>query len=196
MQTWPDPYQHFDAWFKQAQQASVPDAQAMVLATASATARPAARVVYFKGMVDAAFSFYSNYNSRKGQELAANAYAALLFYWQPLNRQIRLEGTVQKLSRDQSERYFASRPLARQISSYISRQSREIPSYQSLQEEFVQAQQQYAGQTSLPCPPHWGGYALIPQRCEFYRGDESRLNERVLYVREAGDTWQIKYLSP
>ena len=153
MQPYPDPLQHFAAWYREAEQTPALDHPAMVLATASHTARPSSRVIYFRGLVDGAFSFYTNYNSRKGQELAANAHAALLFHWPPLERQIRIEGTVHKLSRTASEHYFAARTLAKQISTTISQQSQAIPSYQSLREEFTQAQQQYAGHTSLPVLP-------------------------------------------
>ena len=122
MQTWDDPLLHFKNWYAEAQQVDGLDYPAMVLATATRDALPSARVVYFKGLVTEAFSFYTDYRSRKGQELADNANAALLFYWQPLARQIRIEGIVQKLSREASERYFASRSLAKQISASISSQ--------------------------------------------------------------------------
>ena len=196
MQTWGDPLIHFQHWYAEAQQVDGLDYPAMVLATATRTALPSARVVYFKGLVAEAFSFYTNYHSRKGQELTANANAALLFHWQPLARQIRIEGTVQKLSRQASEHYFASRPLANQISASISAQSQEIPSYQSLRDKFTQAQEKYAGHTTIPCPPHWGGYALTPRRIEFYISDTHRLNQRVLYQRTDNDEWQLKYLAP
>ena len=197
MRTWPDPFQHFAHWYAEAQGIDGLDAPAMALATATATAaaRPSVRIVYFKGLVAESFSFYTNYHSRKGQELAANANAALLFYWQPLARQIRIEGTVQKLSREASARYFASRPLAKQISASISAQSRAIPSYQSLQQKFVQTQKKYAGHTSIPCPDYWGGYALTPRSFEFFLSDDNRLNERVYYERDRDDMWHITYLS-
>jgi len=197
MRTWSDPFQHFAHWYAEAQGIDGLDAPAMALATATATAaaRPSVRIVYFKGLVAEAFSFYTNYHSRKGQELAANANAALLFYWQPLARQIRIEGTVQKLSREASARYFASRPLAKQISASISAQSRTIPSYQSLQQKFVQTQKKYAGHTSIPCPAYWGGYALTPRSFEFYLSDDNRLNERVYYERDRDDMWHITCLS-
>ena len=196
MQPYPNPLQHFDAWYREAEQTPAIDHPAMVLATASSAARPSSRVVYFRGLVDGAFSFYTNYNSRKGQELAANAQAALLFHWQPLDRQIRIEGTVRKLNRAAAEHYFASRTLAKQISATLSQQSQPIPSYQSLREEFAQTQQKYAGYTTLPCPPYWGGYGLTPHYVEFYIGDEHRLSPRLLYQRDEDGQWQITYLSP
>ena len=196
MQPYPDPLQHFAAWYHEAEQTAGLDHPAMVLATASNTARPSSRVIYFRGLVDGAFSFYTNYHSRKGQELATNAHAALLFHWQPLERQIRIEGTVHKLSRAASERYFAARTLAKQISTTISQQSQTIPSYQSLREEFAQAQQQYASHTSLPCPPHWGGYGLTPHYFEFYIADEHRLSQRLAYQHTDDAKWQTTYLSP
>ncbi len=196
MQTWRDPLQHFESWYGEAQQLGDFDCAAMVLATASRAAVPSARVVYFKGLCAGAFSFYTNYRSRKGEELAANVHAALLFYWSPLARQVRIEGTVHKLSREVSTRYFTSRPLARQISAVISPQSEVIPSHQSLREKFAQAQRKYARHTELPCPPHWGGYALQPQRCEFFVAHDNRLNERVLYEQQMDDKWHIKYLAP
>ncbi len=195
MRTWPDPFQHFEHWYAEAQRCDGLDVPAMALATATPEARPSLRIVYFKGLVAGAFSFYTNYTSRKGRELAANSNAALLFYWQPLERQIRIEGTVQKLSREASQRYFASRALAKQISASISDQSSVIPSYQNLQQRFTQAQTEHTGD-SLPCPPHWGGYAMTPGCFEFYISDENRLNERVYYECNGGGGWQIKYLSP
>lgn len=196
MQTWPDPFQHFEHWYTEAQRIDSLDVSAMALATATPDACPSVRFVYYKGLIAGAFSFYTNYLSRKGQELAVNNKAALLFYWQPLARQVRIEGTVQKLSREVSEQYFASRPLASQISALISQQSCEIPSYQSLQEKFAKAQKKYVGRTSIPCPPHWGGYALTPSCFEFFISEDNRLNQRILYQRTTDDTWQIKYLSP
>ena len=162
MRTWPDPFQHFEAWFAAATQVEALDVPAMALATATPEARPSLRIVYFKGLVAGAFSFYTNYNSRKGQELAANANAALLFYWQPLARQIRIGGIVQKLSREVSERYFASRSLAKQISASISAQSSEIPSYQSLQEKFIQVRKKIRGANLHPLPPALGRICSDP----------------------------------
>ena len=191
MNRYPSPLEHFMSWYEEAKE-KVPDAQAMALATASAEGVPSVRMVYFKGVSGKAFTFYSNYNSRKGQELAGNPKAALLFFWQPFNRQIRVEGVVEKMSRNASVAYFNTRPLDSRISSLISQQSREINSYKELLNRHAEISQS----NTLPsCPQHWGGYLLIPQRYEFYKGHPQRLNERLLYTLKAGE-WVHSFLSP
>lgn len=197
MKVYTNPYRHFDVWFESAQQTPDLDPNAMVLATVDAIPKPSARVVLFKGLVGDGFSFYTNYNSRKGREIATNSHAALLFYWQPLNQQIRIEGLLQKMPRELSVAYFASRPRLSRISSHLSQQSREIPSYEKLEEDFRVAIGRYEGQSAPPCPPYWGGYTLTPALFEFYLGNEHRLNERVVYRKEGDkDGWELNYLSP
>ncbi|MDE3269395.1 MAG: pyridoxamine 5'-phosphate oxidase [Pseudomonadota bacterium] len=189
-----DPFTHFNAWFDKAESDTSIDAEAMALATAANDAKPSVRMVYFRGMSTAKqIKFYSNYNSRKGQELATNTHAALLFYWYPLNRQIRIEGTVKRMSAKQSASYFASRPLPSQVSSYLSQQSRRIKSYQDFERQF--AAKLAKTTTSLACPSHWGGYLLTPDRFEFYCGHPHRLNERLIY-EHSNDVWDIFNVSP
>ena len=196
MKVYTDPYQHFNVWFETAQRVPDLDPRAMVLATVDTTPKPAARVVLFKELVAGGFCFYTNYNSRKGREIATNEHAALLFYWQPLNQQIRIEGRLQKMPRELSVAYFATRPRLSRISSHLSQQSREISSYQELEKDFQGAIERYEGQPAPLCPPHWGGYTLTPVTFEFYLGNEHRLNERVVYCKDDKDGWQLRYLSP
>lgn len=189
-----DPFTHFNAWYDQAKSDTSLDAEAMALATADTQAKPAVRMVYFRGLsAEQQIKFYSNYNSRKGRELAANSQAALLFYWHHLNRQIRIEGKVRRMASEQSAAYFASRPLPSQVSSYLSQQSCRIKSYEDFEQEF--AAKLAATQSPLACPPHWGGYLLTPDRFEFYRGHPHRLNERLVYERRGTD-WEYYNLSP
>ena len=189
-----DPFTHFNDWYSEAKADTSLDAEAMALATSDNQARPAVRMVYFRGLSAARqIKFYSNYNSRKGKELAANSYAALLFYWHSRDRQIRIEGQVTRMSAEQSAAYFASRPLPSQVSSYLSQQSCRITSYADFEQEFTK--KVAATKHPLACPPHWGGYLLTPDRFEFYRGHQHRLNERLVYERR-GDSWECFNISP
>lgn len=189
-----DPFKHFNDWYCEAKADQSLDAEAMALATADAQARPAVRMVYFRGLSDdKQVKFYSNYNSRKGKELAINSHAALLFYWYSLNRQIRIEGKVMRMPPDQSSAYFASRPLPSQISSYLSQQSCKLKSYEEFEQEFAKRLEEI--KSPLARPPHWGGYLLTPDRFEFYRGHQHRLNERLVYERNA-DGWEHYNISP
>ena len=195
IQAYREPFAHFADWYTEAEQTVGLDVEAMALATADKKGKPAVRMVYFRGMSKHQVKFYSNYNSRKGRELQTNKRAALLFYWQAHNRQIRIEGVVAKMPRSQSEKYFASRPLSSQISSYLSQQSKVIVSYQDFRQEFEKKVAEHAQDTTLSCPEHWGGYLLTPDRFEFYQGREHRLNERLLYLL-ADKEWQTVFLSP
>lgn len=194
MQVFDDPLVHFDDWYNEADKIANFDANAVALATVGRNGQPSVRMILFKGLVKGGFSFYTNYDSRKGREIALNNRGALLFYWQPLNRQIRIEGSLFKMPRQLSKKYFASRPLFSQLSSVISQQSREISSYRDLQTQFEQATAT-SNQQPVSCPKHWGGYTLSPNRFEFFIANQHRLNERLSY-RRANDVWQHKYLSP
>jgi pyridoxamine 5'-phosphate oxidase len=190
-----DPMTQFGRWFDEAVAAKLPEPNAMTLATADSTGFPSARIVLLKGFDHAGFTFFTNYESRKGQELAANPRAALCFYWQPMERQVRVEGSVERVSREESETYFRTRPQSAQVGAWASRQSRVIPDRTLLEAAEQQLQQQYADKV-VPLPEFWGGYRVVPSAVEFWLGRPSRLHDRIRYTRESGGTWHIERLSP
>ena len=170
------------------------DLNAMTLATADRQGRPSARVVLLKGLDERGFVFYTNYDSRKGRELAENPEAALVFYWPEQERQVCVAGQVSKLPRAESEGYFASRPRGSQIGAWASNQSRVVRDRPELEQKWDQFEQRYP--TSVPCPPNWGGYVLNPMRLEFWQGRPNRLHDRFRYTRQADKSWLIERLSP
>lgn len=190
-----DPIRQFDTWFQQAVDAKLPEPNTMTLATVDPRGRPSARIVLIKGVDERGFVFFTNYESRKGRELAANPYASLLFYWIELERQVRVEGRIVKTSEQESDTYFASRPLGSRIGAWASNQSQPIESRSQLETREREISLQYGDQP--PRPPHWGGYRLVPEAIEFWQGRPSRLHDRLLYTRASdnGD-WQISRLSP
>jgi pyridoxamine 5'-phosphate oxidase len=192
----PDPIRQFHKWFTQALEAKLPEPNTMTLATVDERGRPSARIVLIKGVDERGFVFFTNYESRKGRELAANPAASLLFYWIELERQVRIEGTVVKTSADESDTYFASRPLESRIGAWASEQSQVIESRAVLEARERELIERY-GETP-PRPPHWGGYRLVPERIEFWQGRPSRLHDRIVYTREGaeGDAWSITRLAP
>ena len=189
----PDPLAQFDAWFRAAAEANVPVPEAMVLATASAAGAPSARMVLLKGHDERGFVFYSGYTSRKGAELEANPRAALLFHWQALGRQVRVEGTVARLPVEESDAYFATRPLASRIAAAASLQSRPLESRAELERRV--ADLAAARGEDVPRPEAWGGYRLAPSRYEFWEHGDDRLHDRFAYER-VGSTWRIGRLHP
>lgn len=189
-----DPIARFEESFARAVAAEPKLPDAVTLATADRAGRPSARVVLLKGVEDGAFVFYTNYESRKGHELAANPYAALCFYWKSLDEQIRVEGPVEKTSAAASATYFRSRPKLSQIAALASEQSRALSSRAALERRFESLRSQYADDP-VPCPAHWGGYRLAPQRIEFWVNGEHRLHHRDLYERE-GERWTHRILNP
>jgi pyridoxamine 5'-phosphate oxidase len=189
-----DPIQQFAAWFAEAQAAHVPEANAMTLATADASGSPSARIVLLKDIDDRGFCFFTNYESRKGRELEANPRAALCIYWQPLERQVRIEGTVERVSREMSEAYFRSRPVSAQVGAWASKQSSVIASRQELEHRDAEMTRQFAGK-QVPLPDFWGGYRVVPTLVEFWQGRPSRLHDRLRYTRVEG-AWKIERLSP
>ena len=191
-----NPISQFEKWFADALSAELVEPNAMVLATVSADFRPSARTVLLKGVSENGFVFYTNYESQKGRELAANPYAALVFSWLPLERQIRIEGEVVKISREDSGHYFHSRPKSSQIGAVASPQSRVIASREILETQFNELAQQYAAEDALPLPDNWGGYCVKPQRIEFWQGRPSRLHDRISYKLTTENTWQIERLAP
>lgn len=190
----PDPMRELEAWLATADEAGMLEPTAMTLATAGADGLPAARIVLFKGLHDNCPTFYTNYASRKGQMLAENPHAALVFWWDRLERQIRIEGRVEKLPRAVSEAYFASRPRESQLSAAVSRQSRPVASRQDLDARMDAAAEAF-GEEPVPCPEHWGGYRLLPARVEFWQGRHGRAHDRLLY-EQATTGWRILRLEP
>ncbi|WP_454826316.1 pyridoxamine 5'-phosphate oxidase [Paraburkholderia xenovorans] len=190
-----NPFRQFDTWFKQAVDAQLPEPNTMTLATVDARGRPSARIVLIKGVDERGFVFFTNYESRKGRELAANPYASLLFYWIELERQVRVEGRIVKTSAEESDGYFASRPLGSRIGAWASNQSQVIESRSQLETREREFSLLYGDQP--PRPPHWGGYRLVPEAIEFWQGRPSRLHDRLLYTRSGEHSdWQISRLSP
>ncbi|VWD59896.1 pyridoxamine 5'-phosphate oxidase [Burkholderia contaminans] len=191
-----DPFAQFDRWFKEALAAKLPEPNTMTLATVGADGRPSARIVLIKGVDERGFVFFTNYESRKGRDLAAHPEAALLFYWIELERQVRIEGRIEKTSAEESDRYFASRPLGSRIGAWASHQSAVIDSRATLEAQEKAISERYGD--NPPRPPHWGGYRLVPDSIEFWQGRPSRLHDRLLYTRDAGTStgWSISRLSP
>jgi len=189
-----DPIRQFEAWFKQALDARLPEPNTMTLATVDARGYPSARIVLIKGVDERGFVFFTNYESRKGQDLTANPHASLLFYWIELERQVRIEGTVVKTSAEESDAYFNSRPLGSRVGAWASDQSRPLAS-RALLEAREQSFSERFGENP-PRPPHWGGYRLVPETMEFWQGRPSRLHDRILYTRQSTGAWRISRLSP
>jgi pyridoxamine 5'-phosphate oxidase len=190
-----DPIDQFRVWFDQALAAGLPEPNAMALATATLDGRPSARMVLIKGVDARGFVFYTNYESRKGHELAGNPYAALVFYWAELERQIRIEGHVERVSAAESDVYYHSRPFGSQIGAWASAQSEVLPNREVLEQRVNELAAQYA-EGQVPRPPRWGGYRVVPYSIEFWQGRPSRLHDRLRYTRDDQDGWLIERLSP
>jgi pyridoxamine 5'-phosphate oxidase len=189
-----NPFTQFRRWFQEALDAPLLEPTAMTLATATKDGRPSARMVLLKHVDERGFIFFTNYASRKGEELLENPRAALLFYWDALERQVRVEGEVERTSRELSQEYFASRPFASRIAATISQQSSVIAGRKELEQRFRELAEQYNGK-EVPLPPFWGGFRLIPQTFEFWQGRENRLHDRLRYSKQ-GHAWKIERLSP
>lgn len=191
-----NPLEQFQIWFQQALQAELKEPNAMTLATATADAKPSARIVLLKGVDEQGFLFYTNYNSRKGQELDANPQAALVFAWLELEKQVRIEGTVERITPEASTAYFQRRPKGSQIGAWASPQSEVIPDRRILEENVQALQAKYTQSEQLPRPEHWGGYRLRPTVIEFWQGRSSRLHDRIRYSLQTDGSWHIERLAP
>jgi len=189
-----DPFRQFEKWFQEAEAAKVTEPNAMILATTARDGRPAARIVLLKQVDGRGFVFYTNYESRKGRELEANARASLLFPWIAIERQVVIEGAVTKVAREESEAYFHSRPRLSQLAAWASQQSSIISGRSVLEESMKTLEKKYAGQ-EVPLPPQWGGYRVSPETVEFWQGRRNRLHDRLRYRREK-DNWVVERLSP
>jgi pyridoxamine 5'-phosphate oxidase len=188
-----DPLRQFERWFEDALRAKLPLPNAMTLATVTPEGAPSARIVLLKGVEQGAFLFYTNYLSRKGRELEQRAQACLVLLWSDLERQVRIDGVVQKVTSTDSDAYYATRPLGARLSAWASAQSATVASRKILEDSMEQARRQHGDQP--PRPANWGGYRVVPQAIEFWQGRADRLHDRLRYRRE-GDRWTIERLSP
>lgn len=192
----PDPIPQFEKWFTQAIKAKVLEPNAMTLSTIKADGSPAARVVLLKAVEPRGFVFYTNRQSAKGCEMATNPKVALTFIWLELARQIRIEGTVEQTTQQESEEYFHSRPRDSQLGAWASRQSEVLESHEALKKQFREVEKKYGSSGVIPLPPFWGGYRVLPHLVEFWQGRPSRLHDRLRYRLESDRTWRLERLSP
>jgi pyridoxamine 5'-phosphate oxidase len=191
----PEPARQFDTWFERAVASRIPQPEAAALATATPDGAPSVRMVLVKQVDARGFLLFSNYESRKGMELAANPRGALLFFWEPLGRQVRIEGSVERATREESDAYIRRRPRASQLSALASPQSQPVPSRHDLEQRVAELRQEY-GDSELPMPPHWGGFRVVPERYEFWQHGDDRLHDRLVYLPTADGGWQIERLAP
>lgn len=189
-----NPIQQFEKWFHEAVDAKVMEPNAMTVATVSPGGQPSARIVLLRNFSENGFVFYTNYTSRKGEEISANPKAALLFFWPELERQVRIEGTLTKQTAEESDSYFNSRPRSSRVGAWTSEQSKAIASREVLDDAYELLSKKYPGE-DVPRPPYWGGYVLSPDAVEFWQGRPSRLHDRILYTLEESN-WRIARLAP
>ncbi len=190
-----DPHDQFARWFSEAQAAGVPEPNAMTLATSSLDGAPSARIVLLKGYNSAGFAFFTDMRSRKGADLAANPRAALVFHWTELERQVRVQGSVSRIDRDEAAAYFRTRPVGSKLGAWASTQSAVLADRAELEARWAEREEQFAGD-EIPLPPHWGGFRVVPNEIEFWQGRLSRLHDRLLYTRTPEQGWHRVRLSP
>ncbi len=191
-----NPFLQFAEWFAVAQAADLIEPEAMTVATCTENGRPSARMVLLKGFDERGFVFYTNYGSRKGQELAQNPWAALVFWWSPLHRQVRIEGVVGQVTAEESDAYFASRPNGSQLGAWVSQQQSEVINGRFALEERLQTLQTQFSTSDIPRPPYWGGYRVTPHTFEFWQSGTDRLHDRLRYTRQSDGSWLVERLSP
>ncbi|MDB9485297.1 pyridoxamine 5'-phosphate oxidase [Dolichospermum circinale CS-537/01] len=191
----PNPFIQFKIWFNQSVAAQLPEPNAMTLATCTPDGKPSARMVLLKDIDELGFVLFTNYKSQKGQEISVNPQAALVFWWAELERQVRIVGTVEKISSAQSDSYFEVRPPFSRLGAWASNQSQVIANRDVLEAQLIEFKRQYENQ-EVPRPPHWGGFRVIPQEIEFWQGRSSRLHDRLRYTLVDNGNWKIERLSP
>lgn len=191
----PDPIAQFNRWLGEALQQEIPEPNAMVLSTVDSHGQPWSRTVLLKVCDARGFAFFTNYESAKGRQLTANPSAALTFLWVPLERQVNIAGSITRTSREDSERYFQSRPVGSQLGAWASAQSAPISDRAELEKQFDAARAKF-GESAIPLPPHWGGYTLAPHTIEFWQGRRSRLHDRMRYSKQPDGQWKIERLAP
>jgi pyridoxamine 5'-phosphate oxidase len=189
-----NPFNQFELWFRNVIKLDLPEQNAMILATADKNAKPTARVVLLKGFSKLGFKFFTNYNSNKGKNLSENSSASLLFYWDVLERQVRIEGKIKKLLKTESQKYFDTRPIASRLAAWASEQSKIIPDREFLELRYKIFEKKFS-EKKIPLPPNWGGYILVPNYFEFWQGRENRLHDRICYKKQKGK-WKIFRLAP
>lgn len=190
-----DPIKQFAVWFEEAVNAMVPEPNAMTLATVQKSGKPAARIVLLKGLSEAGFEFFTNYESAKATDMNNNSFVAVVFNWLPLQRQVRIEGKIEKLSKESNDSYFSQRPYLSQLGAIASPQSRRVPDRKFLEDKFEELKRNYPEGKAVPRPDSWGGYVIIPSKIEFWQGRRSRLHDRIVYEL-AENEWIKERLAP
>lgn len=189
-----DPFAFFHRWFHEAHEADANEVNAMTLATVNADGKPHARIVLLKGLDDKGFVFFTNYNSEKGKDISENKHVSVVFFWKELERQVCIEGVAERISTEESDTYFYSRPLGSQIGAWSSPQSQIIDNRDILEQNYLRYEKEFAGK--IPRPQHWGGYRIIPHNIEFWQGRSNRMHDRIIFSQNANGTWSKNRLAP